>query len=98
MASKYRSQWETGRPWLKPIPHNNLRAQCTLCKADFSISGSGLGQVKIHEQGKKHSLAAEQAKSQSHLANNGTLLLPKAIKGWLVYYLYIVFISTSHQA
>ena len=64
-STKYTTEWEKTRPWLKAgdSPHT---AKCTACQKQFQISGSGVCQVDSHAKSKAH-MNAIPSKSQSLL-------------------------------
>lgn len=78
--SKYKSSWQTNRSWLKPVNENEEKAKCTLCKSEFFISNSGIGQVKKHEETVKHKQLEKEIKNNSALNTDKgriELLLPQ---------------------
>lgn len=46
--------------WLVPVKYQNQKAYCILCRRVFSVSHSGLHDVKAHWKGKKHLQLQEQ--------------------------------------
>lgn len=51
--------------WLVPVKYQSQKAYCILCKRVFSVSHSGLHDVKAHWKGKKHLQLQEQGMEKS---------------------------------
>lgn len=51
--------------WLVPVKYQSQKAYCILCKRVFSVSHSGLHDVKAHWKGKKHLQLQEQEMEKS---------------------------------
>lgn len=52
--TSYRTSWEEGRPWLRPVHGNPSKASCIYCKKDFFVDKCGASQVKSHSQSRVH--------------------------------------------
>ena len=65
MPSKYLTEWENTRPWLKP-GDNPSQAKCTACQKPFLVDGSGICQVNLHAKSNTH-MKAVPSKSQTLL-------------------------------
>ena len=52
--------------WLKPGKTKDM-ALCSICMKEFSISNSGVAQVKCHASGKMHATSAKQISKQTNL-------------------------------
>ena len=50
----YCSYWEEESKWILKIKSDQCSAFCKVCKKPFSISESGIGEVKSHHRSKKH--------------------------------------------
>lgn len=55
--TKYNSIWESTYEWLEEVKEDVFSAKCKICKCNFKINGSGIGQIKIHSASKKHTKA-----------------------------------------
>ncbi|XP_054848770.1 dCTP pyrophosphatase 1 [Eublepharis macularius] len=51
---KYREEWEKEFGWLCKVEGNALKARCSACNRDFSISHGGVCDVKQHAAGGGH--------------------------------------------
>lgn len=51
---KYRAEWEEENPWVKKVPENIYKANCTVCHRAFSISHGGLHDLKQHASSAGH--------------------------------------------
>ena len=67
--TRYTTDWETGRAWLKQGSTPNS-AKCCICIKEFEIGGSGIGQVDSHARSKTHTKLISAQKSQSILKRN----------------------------
>ena len=52
--TKYSSDWEKEFKWLSSCKTDKSLAFCKICNKTFSISGSGVSQVRHHGTGQKH--------------------------------------------
>ena len=41
-SCKYRAEWETNFKWLESVRGDPLRANCTVCRRQFTVSHGGL--------------------------------------------------------
>ena len=63
--TKYNNDWETSYKWLKGCVVNKYFAFCLLCKKTFSVSGSGISQVKTRAGTEKHLGRSKDLEGQS---------------------------------
>jgi hypothetical protein len=55
--TKYSATYQDTFKWVCPVTHpkrDEFMARCTICSCDFSISHSGIGDVRKHGQAEKH--------------------------------------------
>ena len=50
----YLSKWEKHYQWPIPWENDKYNGYCKLCLKTFRIDGSGISQVKSHENSKSH--------------------------------------------
>lgn len=50
----YNPIWESKYNWLDTVQSDIYAARCKICKKNFLISNSGVGQVKRHAESSKH--------------------------------------------
>jgi hypothetical protein len=43
--------------WVREVPHDAYKAQCSVCQKEFSISNIGMTALCSHQKSKKHELA-----------------------------------------
>lgn len=72
--TKYNKVWETEFDFIREVTTDKHSAKCIICSKVFKISGSGIGQIKIHASTLKHnSIKSSQLglKSQSRFIQSG---------------------------
>lgn len=53
----YNKQWETKKPWVKPVSGDVTKAYCTVCRREFSISHGGENDLSRHAGYEMHKKA-----------------------------------------
>ncbi|XP_060112616.1 dCTP pyrophosphatase 1 [Heteronotia binoei] len=78
---KYRQEWEKGFPWLHKVQDNALKARCSACNRDFSISHGGVCDVRQHAAGGGHmrSIRMQNQKRAVFLETDGSTEADKAL-------------------
>lgn len=64
---KYRAQWEEEFKWLESVRGEPAKANCTVCRRQFSVTHGGKSDVRQHGKGDHHKQALKQKKRQSAL-------------------------------
>lgn len=54
--TKYNKVWETNFDFIREVTTDRYSAKCVFCSKVFKISGSGVGQIKIHASSSRHNL------------------------------------------
>lgn len=80
--TKYNKLWESEFHWIQPCKGDVNSANCKLCQKTFSISGSGLGQVKSHSNSQLHLSREKESEGQSHFSKDSDNTL--TLKGPLI--------------
>ncbi|XP_077170839.1 dCTP pyrophosphatase 1 [Paroedura picta] len=78
---KYREEWEKDFAWLHRVQDNALKARCSACNRDFSISHGGVCDVKQHAAGGGHmrSIRMQDQKREEFLHRDGSPAAEKAL-------------------
>lgn len=78
----YCSRWEKEYEWISRCKSDQFSAFCKVCNKPFSVCGSGIGQVKAHNEGKKHQKLFQSMKEGQQrsiiIGDRGTLDLSKS--------------------
>ncbi|XP_015261863.1 PREDICTED: dCTP pyrophosphatase 1 [Gekko japonicus] len=71
---KYRAEWEKEFSWLHKVQDNALKARCSACNRDFSVSHGGVCDVKQHAAGGGHirSIRMQNQKRAEFLKTDGS--------------------------
>ncbi|KAL8176603.1 UNVERIFIED_CONTAM: hypothetical protein K2H54_036881 [Gekko kuhli] len=79
---KYRAEWEKEFSWLHKVQDNALKARCSACNRDFSISHGGVCDVKQHAAGGGHirSVRMQNQKRAEFLKTDGSPEADKALR------------------
>ena len=77
--TKYNKLWESEFLWIQSCKGDEHLAFCKLCKKSFSISGSGIAQVRSHTNSKLHISREQESQGQSHFSKDSDNTL------WLKY-------------
>ena len=65
--AKYRKEWEKDFKWIDSVREDEFKANCTVCRRQFSVSHGGLTDVKQHASGEAHKKNETQRRSQGAL-------------------------------
>ena len=76
-SCKYRAEWEADAnfKWLESVRGDPFKANCTVCRRQFTVSHGGLSDVRQHAAGENHKRYEKQKRSQGALAQ---FLVPQA--------------------
>lgn len=84
--TKYRSDWQKSFKWLQEVKDNPHSAKCTICGSDFRINSSGITQVRVHSESKRHQKLEKESLSIVKLlpdANNNISIKTSKLKGFI---------------
>ena len=75
--TSYCPDWEKEFEWLSACKDDKYSAMCKICNKTFSISGSGISQMKYHNISEKHQnvLADLQGSQRTFVRNNNRIQL-----------------------